>query len=45
MDYFYDEEHIWPSEKLYRYLVKTFFERNKKFRKYGTVYGAGSLFL
>ena len=44
MDYFYDEEHIWPSEKLYRYLVKTFFEGNKKFRKYGPVYGAFSLF-
>lgn len=24
MDYFYDEEHIWPSEKLYRYVIKTF---------------------
>ena len=33
MDYFYDEEHIWPSEKLYRYLVKTFFEGNKKLKK------------
>ena len=44
MDYFYDEEHIWPSEKLYRYLVNTFFECNKKFKKYGPHYGAGSLF-
>lgn len=26
MDYYYDEEHIWPSEKLYRYLVLTFFD-------------------
>ena len=30
MDYFYDEKHIWPSEKLYQYLLKTFFEGNKK---------------
>ncbi len=26
MDYLYDEGHIWPCEKLYRYLIKTFFE-------------------
>lgn len=24
MNYYYDEEHIWPSEKLYQYLVKKF---------------------
>ena len=30
MDYYYDEEHIWPSEKLYRYLVKTFFPHDRK---------------
>ena len=24
MNYYYDEEHIWPSEKLYRYIYKTF---------------------
>ena len=38
MDYYYDEEHIWPSEKLYRYLIKTYFEGNKKLRRWGLVY-------
>ena len=38
MDYFYDEEHIWPSEKLYRYLVKTFFEGNKKLKKWNALW-------
>ena len=44
MSYFYDEKHIWPSEKLYRYLVKTYFENNKKLKGYGPVYGGSSLF-
>lgn len=44
MDYYYDEEHIWPSEKLYRYLVQTFFENKKKFSQYGPTYGGYSLF-
>lgn len=44
MCYYYDEEHIWPSEKLYRYLIQTFFENNKKFRKYGPTYGGYSVF-
>lgn len=44
MNYYYDEEHIWPSEKLYRYLVKTFFEGNKKLRGWGPTYGGLSLF-
>ncbi|MCF0133011.1 MAG: hypothetical protein HUJ72_04015 [Blautia sp.] len=43
MDYYYDEEHIWPSEKLYRYLVKTFFN-GKEFQKWGPIYGGLSLF-
>ena len=30
MNYYYDEEHIWPSEKLYRYLVTNFLEKNNK---------------
>lgn len=30
MDYVYEEAYIWPSEKLYRYIVKTFFEGNKE---------------
>lgn len=44
MDYYYDEQHIWPSEKLYRFLIKTFFENNPKFRGYGLTYGRCSLF-
>lgn len=44
MNYYYDEEHIWPSERLYRYLVKTFFEGNKKHRGWGPTYGGFSLF-
>lgn len=44
MDYYYDEAHIWPSEKLYRYLVKTYFT-DKKLRQYGPVYGRCSLFM
>lgn len=43
MDYFYDEQHIWPSEKLYRYLLTTFFENNKKTEKWITSYGGFSL--
>lgn len=44
MNYYYDEEHIWPSERLYRYLVKTFFEGKKKLRGWGPTYGGLSLF-
>lgn len=44
MNYYYDEEHIWPSEKLYRYLIKTYFENNKKLKGYEMVYGGHSLF-
>lgn len=44
MDYYYDEEHIWPSEKLYRYLVRTFFERNEILRGWGPTYGDFSLY-
>ena len=32
MDYYYDEAHIWPSEKLYRYIVKKYFANKKKYR-------------
>lgn len=44
MDYHYDEAHIWPSEKLYRYLVQTFFENNKRLKQYKPTYGGLSLF-
>ena len=43
MDYFYDEEHIWPSEKLYRYVVKNFFS-DKKLKNWVVSYGGLSLF-
>lgn len=44
MDYFYDEEHIWPSEKLYRYVIKTFMN-DKKLKKWAVSYGGMSLFI
>lgn len=45
MYYYYDEEHIWPSEKLYRYLIKTYFENNKKTKDWISTYGGFSLFV
>lgn len=39
MDYYYDKENVWPNKKLYRYLVKTYFEKNKKLRGWGSSYG------
>ncbi len=44
MNYYYDEEHIWPSEKLYRYLVYKYLEGNKKLKNRGVTYGGCSLF-
>ena len=44
MNYYYDEQHIWPSEKLYRYLLTTFFENNKETKNWITRYGGFSLF-
>ena len=44
MRYYYDEEHIWPSERLYRYLVNTYLSKNKKLRDRLTSYGGLSLF-
>lgn len=45
MSYYYDEEHIWPSEKLYRYLIKTYFENNEETKYFFTTYGGFSLFI
>lgn len=45
MDYYYDEAHIWPQEKLYRHIVKTFFDGNKKLRGWAPTYGGCSLLL
>lgn len=44
MEYYYDEKHIWSSEILYQYLVKTFLEKEKKLREWGLSYGRESLF-
>ena len=44
MKYYYDEDHIWPSERLYRYLVKNFLEGNKKLKGRKPTYGGLSLF-
>ena len=45
MDYIYDEKHIWPSEKLYRYLVQKFFPYNRKKTGLQPTYGAFSLLM
>lgn len=42
MDYLYDEQHIWPSEKLYRYIVKNYLT-SKKLSKWVVSYGGLSL--
>lgn len=44
MNYYYDENHIWPSEKLYRYLILEYFQDNKKLRNWAPSYGECSLF-
>lgn len=44
MLYYYDEAHIWPSERLYRYLVMEYFQNNKKLKGSGPCYGELSLF-
>ena len=44
MYYYYDEVHIWPCEKLYRYLVKTFFKGNSALKDRYIPYGGLSLF-
>lgn len=31
MNYLYDDEHTWPSEKLYEYIFETFFYKDKKY--------------
>ena len=42
MEYYYDEKHIWPSEKLYRYIVRKFLS-DKNLSKWVISYGGGSL--
>ena len=43
MDYYYDDEHIWPSEKLYRYIITHIFDKQKKMKGWYTSYGGFSL--
>lgn len=46
MAYYFDEAHIWPSEKLFRYLVDTFFSKTKKLRGCKIAsYGGCSLYI
>lgn len=44
MSYYYDKEHIWPSEKLYKYIITNFFSNNKEMKGWYTEYGGHSLF-
>ena len=44
MDYFYDEYHIGPSEKLYRHIIKNVFEKEKSMKGRYTPYFGLSLF-
>ncbi len=43
MYYYYDNEHIWPSEKLYRHIIKNIFDKQKKMKGWYTTYGSYSL--
>ena len=45
MDLFYDKEHEWPSEKLYRFLVDRYLSKTKETKgRVVAEYGALSLF-
>lgn len=43
MNYYYDKEHIWPSEKLYKYIVTNIFDKQKEMKGWYTTYGGFSL--
>ncbi|MBQ7302442.1 MAG: hypothetical protein IJW89_02530 [Clostridia bacterium] len=43
MYYYYDSEHIWPSEKLYRHIIKNIFDKQKKMKGWYTTYSGFSL--
>ena len=42
MDYYYDSEHIWPSEKLYRHIIKNIFDKQKELKGWYTPYSGFS---
>ena len=44
MYYYYDDAHIWPCERFYRYLAYTYMNNNKKLKGWFTTYGGSSLF-
>ena len=44
MSYYYDENHTWPSEKLYRYIINDIFAHHKKMQGWYIGYGGLSLF-
>jgi hypothetical protein len=44
MNYYYDEKHMWPCERLFRYVTQTFLNTKKMRGKSMACYGAGSLF-
>lgn len=44
MYYYYDEGHIWPSEKLYRYILRKYLS-DKKIKNWVTPYGGFSLMI
>lgn len=44
MDYIYDEEHTWPHERLYKYVVKKYLESNEELGVYKLSYRTGTLF-
>lgn len=44
MDYFYDEKHTWPSERLFSYVTRTFLNNKKMRGQSMACYGACSLF-
>ena len=43
MDLYYDESRLWPSERLYRYLLRQHLETQRALRKWITPYGGFSL--
>ncbi len=38
MYYYYDSEHIWPSEKLYHHIIKNIFDKQKKMKGWYTAW-------
>ena len=43
MDYLYDNKHTWPSEKLYRHIIKNIFDKDKNLKGWYIPYSGLSL--